>query len=85
MAHPPLGTAPAADELAAVDSPIECAAAITRLVKTYGTLPKYLSDLRKKKLRQARNEGHKVAAIAHRVGLSRGRISQLSQPAGTET
>lgn len=85
MAHPPLGTAPAVDQLAGVDCPIECAAAITRLVRTYGTLPVHLSNLRKEKLRQARKEGHKVIAIARRVGLSRGRISQLSQPAGTES
>lgn len=77
MAHQPLGTAPAAAELAALP-PIECAAAITRLVDTHGTLPRHLSDLRKAKLRQARAQGHKVIAIARQIGLSRGRVSQLS-------
>lgn len=84
MTRPPLGTAPAADDLVALP-PLERAAAITRLVETYGTLPSGLSELRKTSLREARDAGHKVIAIARRVGLSRGRVSQLSQPAGTES
>lgn len=80
MTRPKLGTAPAAEDFSGVECPVDRAVAITRLVPTYGTLPSYLSDLRKTALREALAAGHTATALAARVEVSLGRISQLTKP-----
>lgn len=65
-------------ELAALTSPVDRAAAVTVVARAKGTLPGNLADLRRAALLEARAAGVKVSDLARRVGLSPGRISQLT-------
>jgi hypothetical protein len=80
---PTLDTAPPTDELAAIVCPIDRAAAISRLARTYGTLSTPLAKIRRAALLEARAAGHKVTALAARTGLSEPRISQLTAQAAS--
>jgi len=75
---PRLDAAPSAAEIASITDPIERAERISRVAQTFGTLPGALAKLRVEALAEARAAGHAVAALAAWVGLSPGRISQLT-------
>lgn len=74
---PTLATAPTADEVAAVVCPIERAQLLTRVARECGTLPGPLADLRRKTLLELRTT-RPVSVIATLLGVSPGRISQLT-------
>jgi hypothetical protein len=78
VARPRLGTAPTAEQLAAVGCPVDRTAAISRFARTCGTLPSGLSRLRRAAIREAIAAGHTMTVIAARADLSIGRISQLA-------
>lgn len=82
MARPRLNTAPTAEELAAEPCPLERVAAITDFARTGRTLPKPLAALRLLWLRQAFDAEHTTTAIAERLEVSVGRVSQLARRAG---
>ncbi|GAA2347118.1 hypothetical protein GCM10010170_034420 [Dactylosporangium salmoneum] len=78
-----MSAAPSVDELRAIKSPVERAAAITRVARRCGTLSPELYELRRLALAEARTK-HSAGAIARLVGLSRARVFHLTRPATPE-
>jgi hypothetical protein len=76
---PTLAAAPTAAELADVANPVDRARRITELARTCGTLPGPLASLRRDSLLQALAGTWRVTALAAAVGLSKGRISQITK------
>lgn len=74
---PTLATAPTADEVAAVECPLERAQWLTRIADEYRTLPAPLAVLRRQALLELR-ETRPVNVIAALLRVSPGRISQLT-------
>jgi hypothetical protein len=66
-----------------ITCPVERAAAVTRHARRHGTLPTPLAELRRADFVMARAEGRTLEWIADRVGLSAGRICQLTGPLPT--
>lgn len=77
---PTLATAPTVEELAAVACPIERARLVTAFARACGTLPGALARLRQADLTTARRTT-KVVVLAGKVGVSVGRICQLTSTA----
>jgi len=75
---PSLSTEPAAADIAAIPCPFQRAALVTKIARRCGTLPRSLYELRRAALLEVRAH-HSLAVIGARVGLSRGRIFQLTR------
>jgi len=79
QARPTLADAPNAEELAAIECPVDRARRVSAVARQYGTLPGYLAELRRAALIRARQAGHTISYLACEIGLSKGRISQLTR------
>lgn len=78
MTGPSLTAAPTADEIRAITCPIERAKTITEVARRVGTLSSLLHGFRRQALSEARQR-HSAGQIAIRVGMSRGRVFQLTR------
>jgi len=74
---PTLAAAPSADEVAAVECPVERAQLLSQLARTFGTLPSALAVLRRETLLELRAT-RPVSVVAQLTGVSPGRISQMT-------
>lgn len=77
---PSLATAPTAEQLAAIDDPVERAQLISEVARRCGTLPGWMSQLRIQALVEARRAGRRVADIAQVLALNPDRIYGLTGP-----
>lgn len=78
MARPTLGNMPTADELAAVECPVDRAAQITDLALNRRTLPKTHADIRLAAILEALAKKVTTTELAERLQMSVGRVSQLA-------
>lgn len=74
-----LATAPTPDQVAAIPSPIDRARLITAIANHCGTLSTPLADMRRNDLIAARANGWKLAELADEVGVTIGRVWQLTK------
>lgn len=77
--RPRLTGAPSVAELASVECPVDRARQVSSLARRIGTLPPPLAAVRRQALVEARAAGHAVVLLAARVGLTPGRVSQLTR------
>jgi hypothetical protein len=77
VARPRFRNGPTADELLALN-PVDRYVRITRHARDWGTLPKWMADMRKAALPEAlAHPGVTATALAERAEQSLGRVSQL--------
>lgn len=81
----PAKTAALATDIAADADPFSRARRISVIARAQGTLPTALSLLRREALRELRVARHSASVIAEQVGITRGRVFQLTRTAVEES
>jgi hypothetical protein len=81
VARPTFSQAPTAEQLAAIECPMERFALISRFGRSVGTLPHWLSEHRDADYLAAVAKAGTAAALAAFANVSPGRLSQIAKRA----